>query len=268
MIEPGQNNSIVPEYCRNCGAEISGNFCSNCGQKRFVDYSKTVKGFLLNFASEFFNFDARFFRTLKYLLTRPGMLTHEFMEGRIERYVHPIKLYLFVSLVVFVTGSFLETDYFKTFTEKDSFYKPYIESAIQSDQISRDVYREKFNYNLEGKLPLYTIIMLVLFSLPLKLMYLPSKRRYTEHLVFAIHFFTFVLLSSLAADLISYFTDYDPTLFFMFVPPMIYLLISLKKVYHQGWLLSAGETVVLGIYYCCLVVAWALGSVFVTTLMT
>ena len=99
-------------------------------------------------------------------------------------------------------------------------------------------------------------------------MYIASKRRYVEHLVFAIHFFSFVLLSIMCADIISDFTDYDPTLFFIFVPPMIYLMVSLKKVYSQGWLLSAAETVLLGIYYTGLILGWTYGSVLMTTWMT
>ena len=256
------------EYCKNCGAEISGNFCSNCGQKKFVDKDKTLRGFLLNFLSEFFNFDSRFFRSIKYLLISPGFLTFEFMQGRIEKYVHPIKLYLFISLVVFLVDSYSDSDNFQTFTSDDSLTKDYIESSIESKNISRELYKEKFNTNLQGKLPLYTIVMIILFSLPLKLMYIASKRRYVEHLVLAIHFFSFVLICTMLGEIISLISDYDPTLFFLFVPPMFYLLISLRKVYSQGWLLSAAETVLLGIYYTGLIVGWVFGSVVITTWMT
>nr|WP_255578221.1 DUF3667 domain-containing protein [Chitinophaga sp. sic0106] len=42
--------------------------------------------------------------TLKYLMIRPGFLTREYMAGRRVRYVNPIKLYVFVSFVFFLTA--------------------------------------------------------------------------------------------------------------------------------------------------------------------
>jgi hypothetical protein len=49
--------------------------------------------------------DSRLWRTLWYLLARPGFLTREFFAGRRVRYLPPFRLYLVISLVFFLTVS-------------------------------------------------------------------------------------------------------------------------------------------------------------------
>ncbi|HET9473089.1 MAG TPA: DUF3667 domain-containing protein, partial [Steroidobacteraceae bacterium] len=59
-----------------------------------------------HFASEAFesitHADSRLWRTLGYLLARPGRLTSEFFAGRRVRYLPPFRLYLVISLLFFV----------------------------------------------------------------------------------------------------------------------------------------------------------------------
>jgi hypothetical protein len=55
--------------------------------------------------AEFSGWDGRFVSTLRELIRHPGMLTHEFLEGRRARYISPIRLYLSASLVYFVLAA-------------------------------------------------------------------------------------------------------------------------------------------------------------------
>ena len=54
---------------------------------------------------EAFEVDARIFQTLKLLLFKPGSLSTEFSRNRRARYMSPIRLYLFTSLVFFLVLS-------------------------------------------------------------------------------------------------------------------------------------------------------------------
>ena len=49
--------------------------------------------------TEFSGWDGRLSSTLRALIRRPGVLTHDFLEGRRVRYISPIRLYLTASLV-------------------------------------------------------------------------------------------------------------------------------------------------------------------------
>jgi len=48
--------------------------------------------------------DSRLWRTLGYLLARPGRLTREFFEGKRVRYLPPFRLYLVISLLFFLVA--------------------------------------------------------------------------------------------------------------------------------------------------------------------
>jgi hypothetical protein len=87
--------------CLNCGTQLEGKFCHHCGQENLQ--IKENFGHLMNHAiSDYFHFDHQFFHTLKPLLFQPGKLTNEYMAGRRVQYLHPIKMYIFISLIFFI----------------------------------------------------------------------------------------------------------------------------------------------------------------------
>ncbi|TFF39218.1 DUF3667 domain-containing protein [Mucilaginibacter psychrotolerans] len=87
--------------CLNCGTELQGHFCHVCGQENLE--MKESFGHMLNHAiSDYFHFDYQFFHTLKPLFAKPGKLTVDYLAGRRMQYLHPVKMYIFISLVFFV----------------------------------------------------------------------------------------------------------------------------------------------------------------------
>jgi hypothetical protein len=91
--------------CANCGAPLAGEFCATCGQRQELHVHT-----LGHFAAEAFesvtHADSRLWRTLGYLLVKPGFLTREFFNGRRARYLPPFRLYLVISLLFFVAAGF------------------------------------------------------------------------------------------------------------------------------------------------------------------
>jgi hypothetical protein len=82
-------------------------------------YDRSVKA--LVFFEEFFTFDSKFFLSLKYLFTRPGYLTHEYISGRFMRYISPVKLFLFTSFMIFFILVKIDPDQYKSLvTENDN----------------------------------------------------------------------------------------------------------------------------------------------------
>jgi len=115
--------------CLNCGTILKGHFCHNCGQENLQ--IKESFGHMMNHAiSDYFHFDHKFFHTLKPLLFKPGMLTNEYMAGRRTQYLHPVKMYIFISLVYFLVffGSKHEVADFNTSDSK----KPVAERVTDS----------------------------------------------------------------------------------------------------------------------------------------
>lgn len=96
-----QSEEVVPfTECENCGAKLSGHYCSQCGQAA-IDYRRSFGHVILDVLNEFLNWDSKFFGTLGLLITRPWRLTNEFVEGKRVRHVHPLRLYLLASVIFF-----------------------------------------------------------------------------------------------------------------------------------------------------------------------
>lgn len=88
-------------HCENCGAPLTGEFCSKCGQHA-IDYRRSLFRVLIDAADSFFNWDTKFLKSIGLLLVRPWNLTNDFNAGRRARYVHPLRLYLLGSIAFFL----------------------------------------------------------------------------------------------------------------------------------------------------------------------
>ena len=93
-------------HCENCGTELRGHYCSNCGQAA-VNYHRSFRHVIVDVLDSFLNWDSKFIRSIGLLLWRPGWLTNQFLEGRRVRFLHPLRLYLLVSIVFFLCAKLI-----------------------------------------------------------------------------------------------------------------------------------------------------------------
>ena len=98
--EPPQPLTLV---CANCHAALAGEYCGVCGQ-RHEPHVHTVAHFAGEAFESVSHADSRLWRTLWYLLARPGFLTREFFAGRRVRYLPPFRLYLVISVLFFLVA--------------------------------------------------------------------------------------------------------------------------------------------------------------------
>lgn len=92
------------DNCLNCGTKVTGNFCIECGQEN-LELKEPFWHFIGHSIAHYFHFDSKFFNTLTPLLTKPGQLTLEYIAGRRTRFLHPVSMYIFVSIVYFLLVS-------------------------------------------------------------------------------------------------------------------------------------------------------------------
>ena len=97
--------------CKNCEEEFQEEyeFCPHCGQKAKDDLTMGV--LFYNTISNYFSFDARFFKSFLPLMFRPGYLAKRFVLGKRLQFLHPAQYYLFVSVVFFFIFSFQAREY-------------------------------------------------------------------------------------------------------------------------------------------------------------
>jgi len=87
--------------CLNCGHHVEEHYCTRCGQPN-VELKEPFWGFMAHSIGHYFHFDSKFFHTLWPLLTQPGQVTLDYIAGKRARYIHPVSLYIFVSIVYFL----------------------------------------------------------------------------------------------------------------------------------------------------------------------
>ena len=100
VTEPHGHHAPSHTHCQNCGAELRGAFCHQCGQHDF-DFHRSFGHVFFETLESFLHFDEKFFRTIITLLFEPGRLSAEFNAGKRASQMPPFRLYLFVSVLFF-----------------------------------------------------------------------------------------------------------------------------------------------------------------------
>lgn len=86
--------------CLNCGHQVEERFCTHCGQEN-TQPKQPFHYLFTHFIEDFTHYDGQFWKTIKNLLFKPGQLTAVYLEGKRQLHVPPVKLYIFISFVIF-----------------------------------------------------------------------------------------------------------------------------------------------------------------------
>ena len=242
--------------CRNCGSRLQGSFCSDCGQEaRNLDLS--LRQLLGELFGNLVSFDSRVWRTAVPLLFRPGDLTARYLAGQRVRFVPPIRLYVFVSIVYFLLLALLspEIQVVRGTTEAPDMETAQevvegLDDSRAAGAFADDPERLRRRF-LQGFSYLMFLLM-PLFGGLLKVVYAGRGRPYLHHLLFAVHFHAFlfvllvltVLLEASGVGLLTFVGGALPTLA---IP--VYLVVALRRVYGGRWWTTLLRTGVLGFSY-------------------
>ena len=114
-VVPNRRYTLAPRklanspVCLNCGTELKGPFCYYCGQPD-KNLMRFFPALLRDLLEDVLDLDSRFMRTLRPLLFHPGKLTRDYLDGRRFRYVTPMRLYIFSSMLFFILAGTLAGD--------------------------------------------------------------------------------------------------------------------------------------------------------------
>ena len=165
----------------------------------------------------FLHFDGKFFRTVRWLFTRPGFLTKEFIAGKRVSYTQPLRLYIFASFLYFASGFAFDTDQalhrpISVKVDTAATKKGDSEKSVPSQDAAKAPTPTKFA-GLRDKLqhedptelsaefnhlaPTMAFFCIPFLAMLLSLAYRKSGRVYVEHLIFALHIQAFYFLCAL-----------------------------------------------------------------------
>lgn len=138
-----ENEEISTMECRNCETKFKGKYCPNCGQI-LKEFDKPFSILIYDFMGTVFAFDARFFKTIKSVVLRPGKFSFDYMNGKRASYMKPFQFYVFISFVFFLLLS-IQTNRFIDL-EKD---KPVstLQDTLKLDELIPDLAKMPLSEN-------------------------------------------------------------------------------------------------------------------------
>ncbi len=112
MTDHDKISEVFKASCANCGRSLKEDFkfCPECGQTR-KSLRITLGSLIKQSLGDLFSYDSKLWHSLVPLIIKPGYLTKQYLEGKRVRYIPPIRLYIFISLIYFIImGINLDTE--------------------------------------------------------------------------------------------------------------------------------------------------------------
>jgi Protein of unknown function (DUF3667) len=250
--------------CLNCGTALSGPFCSRCGQNAAPPHP-SVHELAHDALEQFAHWDGKVGATLRCLIAHPGALTCDVLAGRRARYVSPLRLYLTCSVVYFLLsasapGSGPNFNVSVQGTRTNNKVRVVGSAAQLTDQERAQVLasvdkaprlmRPLAHRSLEDPrglqrdmfetLPKILFALLPVFAGILALFY--HRRRFVEHLYFALHLHAFMFIAICVGPL-ARFVPWPPlqiaagVAVLVWIP--VYAHLAFRRVYGSTHLVTA-----------------------------
>jgi hypothetical protein len=179
--------------CGNCGATLQGTFCHVCGQKA-VAADVSLHDLFHEAFHEFAHVDGKIFQTLRLLVTKPGLLTVEFLTGRRARYLSPIRLYLTCSLLFFGLAAFAP-DVTKSVVRAHQTRSP---GDPPLDPVAQKAWEDaasaRMGRTIIHDFPRVMFVLMPAFGVLTWVIYHRARPFYAAHLYYSIHFHALVFL--------------------------------------------------------------------------
>jgi len=227
--------------CRNCSTQTVGQYCHECGQDVHAGVGQSTLKLIGQALESVFALDGKTPRTLAFLMIRPGFLSEEYRMGKVNRYVHPVKLFWMSSLI-----------FFALFISQINFENGQIQiTGVDIDSSMFVNYFAKFA-------PYVTFLLIPIFALLLALFFWRRKYYYMYHMIFTLHFHTFLwifLSLLLIVEMVIHGLTYPTWLkTLLFFTPGVYLTMALRRYYRtKSWWKAVWKAILISLLYFFLI---------------
>jgi len=259
----GHHTLRQDKTCQNCGANVQDRYCGSCGQEN-TETRQSFHYLFTHFLEDLTHYDSSFWKTLKYLLYAPVTLTKSYLKGQRQRFVAPVKLFIFINFITFLALGLLpdhknentkEGISIRISNEKNA---SEIKELIQKFQpallkkYTLEEIEEKFIENVKHYFPKTIFLYMPLFAFVLWLFHSKKKWWYFDHGIYTFHLFSSMMLLILVFNILDYFlglihwdsiSDYFTAIFFLYFN---YLYIhSHRKMYGEKRLVAHSKAFVM-----------------------
>jgi len=260
-------------YCPNCKNQLKEymSFCFSCGQENHKNRA-SVKLLLHDFFSTYFTFDSKLLFTLRLLITKPSFLSVAYLNGMIEGYLRPIRLYIFISFVFFLLSTNVASykgtidsinltlnempitigDIGVGFEDVNERSKNSLDKKIEKIFSTERETTIFFNYLL-AKFPIVLFAMIPVLGLLFFLFFYNKSYYYIDHLIFSLHLQCFLLCLLIVSTLINWFLNIDLSIVAI-LGLLLYGYIAALKFYKKGTLITFLKLCLVGVFHTGLIV--------------
>lgn len=193
--------SDEPGRCPTCSRPRPGKFCAHCGERRLGPHDHTLRHFLGQMLEAFTHADGKIFLTLRTLLTRPGRLTADGLQGRRKPYIPPLQNFLICNLIFFLLHPLIDSNTLTTdlhtqlnYTWHREMAQTLVTARLAARNLTLKAYTTDFDLAAVTQAKSLVILLVPIFSVAVVALYWRQRRYYGAHLVFALHFCAFWLL--------------------------------------------------------------------------
>ena len=271
--------------CLNCRAALVGPFCAQCGQRDIPPYPST-RELVVDAFWELSGWDGRFASTVRALVRHPGMLTREFLAGRRARFLSPLRLYLLASLAYFVIAAAAPAvripgskpsglNVTSTVKSRPESVADAVSGSLVEGQTLTNAEREKalkdierapalmrpflrttiadpngFKRRIVEAMPRMLFALLPVFAAIVAIFY--RRRKYPEHLYFAIHLHAFMFLALSVAALSKFtrvpiFVEAVRLVALLWIA--VYATLAFRRVYRGSYGMTLVKEAAIGVLY-------------------
>lgn len=209
--------------CKNCGAAFSGKFCNQCGEKAYHEQDKSIHH-LLHEATHFItHLDGAFFKTVKAVFTRPGLLSYDYVSGVRKKYFKPMSLFLIcvVTYLLFPFFSGLNMKFNSYMNDGFRFHHLAESAALKKsarEGITLEELAVKYNAQSSKVSKLLLLLYLPLPAIVLALLFFRRKKFFFDHFI-------------LSAELNSFLVAFG----FLLLPLLLWLIYLLGSRKDKGF---------------------------------
>jgi len=279
--------------CLNCGADLPGRFCAECGQ-RDVPPRPTLAELVGDAYGELVGWDGKLARTLFLLVRSPGALPRAILEGERAKFISPVRLYLACSLTYFlVSAAVPDPNLARSFDvgvdvgtraaspkdlamahamsggvkALDATERGLVEQAIGEQpafvqSIMRAMVTDPRGLQQRAADAMPRVLFVIVPALAAVLALFHRRRHFPEHLYFAVLFQAFVFLvlavqslSALADSLVALAVGQAAAGLVI----VVYGIVAQRRVYGGSWLAAVLKGLGVGVVYLSLWSAVVLG---------
>lgn len=187
--------------CPACNNPVHSPYCPDCGERPLRARDLTLRGFLGQVARGATNIDSRLIRSFRCLVAHPGALTVAYVQGQRKHYSAPLQLFFLANVLFFALHTPTGAKIFSAPLEShlhsqpwSDMAQPLIASHLEKAHTTLSLYAPIFDKAVALNAKSLIVLMVVPFALLPPTLFYASRKPFVAHIVFSVHFYTFLLL--------------------------------------------------------------------------